>query len=85
VSSRRTATRCARSPPGSTSAGTRRGWRRIAGRPLAEWLALLDGEEVCAGPLLSLEEAAAELGTEPALGAPAALREHTDAWRAELA
>jgi crotonobetainyl-CoA:carnitine CoA-transferase CaiB-like acyl-CoA transferase len=35
---------------------------RIAERPLADWLALLDGEEVCAGPVLSLEEAAAELG-----------------------
>src|SRR5581483_5467385 len=35
---------------------------RIAERPLAAWLELLDGEDVCAGPVLSLAEAAAELG-----------------------
>jgi crotonobetainyl-CoA:carnitine CoA-transferase CaiB-like acyl-CoA transferase len=58
---------------------------RIAGRPLAAWLALLDGEEVCAGPVLSLDEAAAELGAEPPLGAPARLGEHTEQWREELA
>jgi alpha-methylacyl-CoA racemase len=31
-------------------------------RPLAEWLALLEGRDTCVGPVLSLDEAAAELG-----------------------
>ena len=31
-------------------------------RTLAEWLALLEHEDTCVGPVLSLEEAAAELG-----------------------
>jgi alpha-methylacyl-CoA racemase len=30
-------------------------------RPLAEWLALLEGRDTCVGPVLTLEEAAAEL------------------------
>jgi crotonobetainyl-CoA:carnitine CoA-transferase CaiB-like acyl-CoA transferase len=55
----------------------------IAARPLAEWLELMDGEDVSAGPVWTIEEAAAEFGFEPDGGAPA-LGEHTDAWRAEL-
>jgi crotonobetainyl-CoA:carnitine CoA-transferase CaiB-like acyl-CoA transferase len=55
----------------------------IAARPLAEWLELFDGEDVCAGPVWTIEEAAAEFGFEP-LGPAPALGEHTDAWRAEL-
>jgi alpha-methylacyl-CoA racemase len=35
----------------------------IAARPLAEWLELFDGEDVCVGPVYTLEEAAAEFGT----------------------
>jgi crotonobetainyl-CoA:carnitine CoA-transferase CaiB-like acyl-CoA transferase len=31
-------------------------------RPLAEWLALLEGKETCVGPVLSVSEAARELG-----------------------
>jgi len=31
-------------------------------RPLAEWLALLEGRDTCVGPVLTLDEAAAELG-----------------------
>ena len=31
----------------------------LASRPLAEWLELFDGEEVCVGPVATLEEAAA--------------------------
>jgi len=31
-------------------------------RPLAEWLALLEGRDTCVGPVLTLEEAAADLG-----------------------
>jgi alpha-methylacyl-CoA racemase len=55
----------------------------IAGRTLAEWLELMDGEDVSAGPVWTVEEAAAEFGSEPA-GAASALGAHTDAWRAEL-
>ena len=55
----------------------------IAVRPLAEWLELMDGEDVSAGPVWTVEEADAEFGSEPAGAAPA-LGEHTDAWRAEL-
>ncbi|HET7046560.1 MAG TPA: CaiB/BaiF CoA-transferase family protein [Gaiellaceae bacterium] len=56
----------------------------FATRPLADWLELFDGEDVCAGPVWTVAEAAAELGTEiPAAPAPA-LGEHTEAWRREL-
>ena len=55
----------------------------IAGRPLTEWLELMDGEDVSAGPVWTIEEAAAEFGFEPAGPAPA-LGEHTDVWRAAL-
>ena len=33
----------------------------LRSRTLAEWLALLEHEDTCVGPVLSLEEAAAEL------------------------
>jgi alpha-methylacyl-CoA racemase len=55
----------------------------IAARPLAEWLDLFDGEDVCAGPVWTLEEAADEFGSEAQAPAPR-LGEHTDAWRAEV-
>jgi alpha-methylacyl-CoA racemase len=55
----------------------------IAEKPLAEWLHLMDGEDVSAGPVWTIEEAAAEFGFAPDGPAPA-LGEHTDAWRAEL-
>jgi alpha-methylacyl-CoA racemase len=55
----------------------------IAARPLAEWLELLEDEDVCAGPVWTIEEAAAEFGRERSEPA-AALGEHTEAWRAEL-
>jgi crotonobetainyl-CoA:carnitine CoA-transferase CaiB-like acyl-CoA transferase len=55
----------------------------IAARPLADWLELMDGEDVSAGPVWTIEEAAAEFGFEPAGRAPA-LGEHTDAWQAEV-
>jgi crotonobetainyl-CoA:carnitine CoA-transferase CaiB-like acyl-CoA transferase len=55
----------------------------IAARPLAEWLELFEGEDVCAGPVRTYEEAAEfeapPLGRAPALGA------HTDLWRREVA
>ncbi|MGE5272653.1 MAG: CaiB/BaiF CoA transferase family protein [Verrucomicrobiota bacterium] len=55
----------------------------IAARPLAEWLELMDGEDVSAGPVWTIEEAAAEFGFERDGPAPA-LGEHTGAWRAAL-
>ncbi len=55
----------------------------LASRPLAAWLELLDGEEVCVGPVSTLEEAAAEFES-PSEGRAPALGEHTVAWRTEL-
>jgi crotonobetainyl-CoA:carnitine CoA-transferase CaiB-like acyl-CoA transferase len=53
-------------------------------RPLAEWLELADGEDVCLGPVATLAEAAVDFG-EPRADAPApALGEHTAAWRRTL-
>ncbi len=52
-------------------------------RPLAAWLDLFEGEDVCVGPVATREEAAADLGTEPLAPAPAP-GEHTEDWRAEL-
>ena len=34
----------------------------FATRPLAEWLALFDGEDVCVGPVSTRDEAATEFG-----------------------
>jgi alpha-methylacyl-CoA racemase len=55
----------------------------FAARPLADWLARFDHEDVCAGPVATLAEAAVDFGVEPR-GAPPAVGEHTDAWRVEL-
>ena len=56
----------------------------IARRPLADWLELFEGEDVSAGPVATLEEAAAEFGVAPTDARAPTLGEHTDAWRAEL-
>jgi alpha-methylacyl-CoA racemase len=55
----------------------------FAARPLAAWLELFEGEEVCAGPVATLQEAAAALGSPSHRRAPG-LGEHTEAWRREL-
>jgi alpha-methylacyl-CoA racemase len=55
----------------------------IAARTLAEWLELAEGEDVCVGPVSTIEEAAGEFGLEPLEPTPA-LGEHNEAWRAEL-
>jgi alpha-methylacyl-CoA racemase len=52
-------------------------------RPLADWLTLFRGEDVCVGPVATRAEAAAF--APPARGRAPALGEHTAAWRAELA
>jgi crotonobetainyl-CoA:carnitine CoA-transferase CaiB-like acyl-CoA transferase len=52
-------------------------------RPLAEWLRLFDGEDVCVGPVATRAEAAAEFGAPAPDRAPAA-GEHTADWLLEL-
>jgi crotonobetainyl-CoA:carnitine CoA-transferase CaiB-like acyl-CoA transferase len=55
----------------------------FAERPLADWLALFEDEDVCVGPVWTRTEAAAVFGTpEPADEVP--LGAHTEAWRREL-
>lgn len=55
----------------------------FATKTLAAWLSLLDGEEVCVGPVATHAEASAAFGA-PSPGAAPALGAHTEAWRAEL-
>jgi alpha-methylacyl-CoA racemase len=55
----------------------------FAERSRDAWLAEVDGEDVCVGPVFTLDEAAADLGTAPP-AAPVPLGAHTDAWRREL-
>ncbi|HXF97335.1 MAG TPA: CaiB/BaiF CoA-transferase family protein [Gaiellaceae bacterium] len=57
---------------------------RFAARPLAHWLSLFETEDVCVGPVASLAEAAADLGTLADLPDPVPLGAHTAAWRREL-
>ena len=52
-------------------------------RPLAGWLQLFDGEDVCVGPVATLVEGAATFGAEKSMPS-AAIGQHTAAWRAEL-
>ncbi|MEX0673813.1 MAG: CoA transferase [Gaiellaceae bacterium] len=53
-------------------------------RPLADWLARFDGEDVCVGPVATLAEAAAEFGEPAARVRAPALGEHTEEWRRQL-
>ena len=55
----------------------------FATKPLADWLALFDGEDVCAGPVATYAEAAATFGRATGARAPD-LGEHTDVWRSKL-
>ncbi|MHB8470106.1 MAG: CoA transferase [Gaiellaceae bacterium] len=57
--------------------------RVFAGRSLGAWLAVFEGADVCVGPVATLAEAAADLGTGAPGRAPA-LGEHTGDWRREL-
>jgi len=52
-------------------------------KPLEDWLAVFDNEDACVGPVATLAEAAADLGT-PQPGRAAELGEHTERWRREL-
>ena len=51
----------------------------IAQRPLADWLALFDNEDVCVGPVATRDEAAEF--APPSHGTAAALGAHTERWR----
>jgi crotonobetainyl-CoA:carnitine CoA-transferase CaiB-like acyl-CoA transferase len=55
----------------------------FASKPLPEWLDLFDGEDVCVGPVASLEEAAAEFG-DGSRGPSASVGQDTERWRGEL-
>lgn len=52
-------------------------------RALGDWLALFDGEDVCAGPVWKRTEAAVVFGSEPT-GEAVPLGTHTNLWRHEL-
>jgi alpha-methylacyl-CoA racemase len=54
-------------------------------RTLDEWLDLFEGEDVMAGPVWSLAEAATRFGGPPPAGKAPALGAHTEQWRSELA
>jgi crotonobetainyl-CoA:carnitine CoA-transferase CaiB-like acyl-CoA transferase len=56
----------------------------FARRPLAEWLGLFEGEDVCTGPVATRAEAHADLGPWPEDADDVPLGAHTEAWRAEL-
>ena len=51
-------------------------------RPLADWLALFGGDDVCVGPVATREEAA--LFAAPSPGPAPDLGAHTERWRAEV-
>jgi alpha-methylacyl-CoA racemase len=53
-------------------------------RPLAAWLELFEGEDVMAGPVATLAEAATWLAATHSTTPPPALGEHTDRWRASI-
>lgn len=55
----------------------------FATRSLSEWLGRFGDEDVCVGPVRTLEEAAEELGVERVGRAPT-LGNDTSSWRAEL-
>jgi alpha-methylacyl-CoA racemase len=53
-------------------------------RPLADWLDLFAGEDVCVGPVWTREEAADAFGAPPAGGDYPSAGAHSEPWRAEL-
>ncbi|HEY8705997.1 MAG TPA: CaiB/BaiF CoA-transferase family protein [Gaiellaceae bacterium] len=57
--------------------------RVFSSQPLEHWLLVFNDEDVCVGPVATLAEAAADLGT-PAPGRAPELGAHTESWRREL-
>jgi len=57
--------------------------RVFSSKTLEDWLRMLDGEDVCVGPVATLAEAADDLEATPPGRAPA-LGAHTERWRQEL-
>jgi crotonobetainyl-CoA:carnitine CoA-transferase CaiB-like acyl-CoA transferase len=57
--------------------------RVFSSQPLEHWLLVFDNEDVCVGPVATLAEAAADLGT-PTPGRASELGAHTESWRREL-
>ena len=55
----------------------------FASRPLTEWLERFDGEDVAAGPVATLAEAAAAFGEKGDAPSPG-IGEHTALWQREL-
>jgi alpha-methylacyl-CoA racemase len=53
-------------------------------KPLAEWLEVADGEDVCVGPVATLAEGAAAFGEPRPEGRAPTLGEHTESWRRAL-
>jgi crotonobetainyl-CoA:carnitine CoA-transferase CaiB-like acyl-CoA transferase len=56
----------------------------FATRPLAAWLELFEAEDVCVGPVATLEEGEAAFGSDPPVARAPTLGEHTEPWRHEL-
>jgi alpha-methylacyl-CoA racemase len=56
----------------------------FASRPLATWLEVFDGEDVCAGPVATRVEAHADLGPWPGSAEEVPLGAHTSRWRERL-
>src|SRR6266550_9433490 len=54
-------------------------------RALSDWLGVFEGEDVMAGPVATLAEAAEWLGEPATTGEATALGAHTESWRSELA
>jgi crotonobetainyl-CoA:carnitine CoA-transferase CaiB-like acyl-CoA transferase len=53
-------------------------------RALADWLELVEGEDVAVGPVSTLAEATETFGSGSPQGSPPRLGEHTHTWRREL-
>lgn len=58
--------------------------KTFATRRLADWLALFENEDVCVGPVATLDEAELEFGDRADEPEPVALGAHTAAWRRKL-
>jgi alpha-methylacyl-CoA racemase len=53
-------------------------------RDFSDWWALFEGQDVCVGPVATLEHASREFGTTRTGASAPRLGEHTEVWREEL-